>query len=60
MNNIIKYAQAEHVLIQLVENDEQYNLFVEDDGVGFETSNVVKGIGLRSMKSRVEFLKGPF
>ena len=34
-NNIIKHAQAKHVLIRLWQNDNSLYAFVEDDGQGF-------------------------
>lgn len=58
MNNIIKHAEAKQVLLQLSETDEDYHIIVEDDGQGFDTTNKSPGIGLKSIKSRVEHLQG--
>lgn len=57
-NNIIKYANAKNVLIQLTEQEKNYNLIIEDDGVGFEKEKTIYGIGLKSIESRVDYLKG--
>lgn len=57
-NNIIKYANAENVLIQLSENDHGYHIIIEDDGIGFDTLKTTYGIGLKSIESRVDYLKG--
>ena len=61
-NNIIKHAQAKNVLIQISKFDKELNLVIEDDGKGFEMSDEMAslGIGLKSMQSRVEHLKGTF
>lgn len=57
-NNIIKYAKASEVFIQLFESEELLQIIVEDNGLGFDTQQDSKGLGLRSMASRVEYLKG--
>ncbi|MEL6926468.1 MAG: triple tyrosine motif-containing protein, partial [Bacteroidota bacterium] len=60
-NNIIKYASANEVLLQLVQMEDQLSLVIEDDGVGFDLTkveNTQNGMGLRSVRSRVSFLKG--
>lgn len=57
-NNIIKYAKAKNVLIQLSENEEAYNLIIEDNGVGFDKSQTTHGIGIKSIESRVDNLNG--
>ncbi|MCF6350566.1 MAG: tetratricopeptide repeat protein [Flavobacteriaceae bacterium] len=56
--NIIKHAKAKNVSISLVVNNE-INLLIEDDGVGFEVSNF-KGIGLQNIKDRVQSMYGTF
>jgi signal transduction histidine kinase len=58
MNNIIKHAKAKQVLIQLSETDDQYHIIIEDDGVGFDTATESNGLGLKSIRSRVEHLQG--
>jgi signal transduction histidine kinase len=58
MNNIIKHAKAKQVLIQLSETDDQYHIIIEDDGVGLDTASENSGLGLKSIRSRVEHLQG--
>ncbi len=58
LNNIIKHAEATDVLIQLSETDEEYHFIVEDDGKGFDPLQIESGLGLKSIQSRVDFLKG--
>ena len=60
LNNIIKYAEAKEVLVQLAKNENHLSITIEDDGKGFDVS-VIKnkdGIGLQSMQKRIELLSG--
>lgn len=58
VNNIIKHSQATEVSCILKKNETTINLIIEDNGVGFDLKNVKSGIGLNSLKSRVDFLNG--
>jgi signal transduction histidine kinase len=59
-NNVIKHAAATSLFIQLTQHKRGLTLTVEDDGKGFNTSQLsnYKGAGLRNVKSRVDYLKG--
>jgi signal transduction histidine kinase len=59
-NNVMKYAQAESLHIQINRHSDELSLIVEDDGRGFDLDAVrqADGLGLRSVQSSVEFLKG--
>jgi signal transduction histidine kinase len=58
LQNIIKHAKAKHVFVSFkVENQELY-FSVKDDGVGFDTTQKAKGIGLKNIQSRVQNMKG--
>jgi two-component system, NarL family, sensor histidine kinase UhpB len=58
MNNIAKYAKANKVVISFKTDDDILILSVADDGVGFDSSQKSKGIGLKNISSRVEFYSG--
>ena len=58
INNIIKHAGANNVLMQLSENEQEYHVIIEDDGSGFDTTGDSSGLGLKSIRSRVDHLKG--
>ncbi len=62
LSNILKHAAARHVTISLTKNEDRLSMMVEDDGVGFEfgSSDNREGIGLFSIRSRVEKLSGEF
>lgn len=60
LNNIVRHAEARHVLIQFTRFDGELSLVVEDDGQGFDvaTKKLDGGLGLGSLGSRVNLLKG--
>lgn len=56
--NVVKHAQAQHLLLQLIWQANSLQIVVEDNGKGFQMSQVAKGLGLKSIQSRMEYLKG--
>ncbi|MEM6523729.1 MAG: PAS domain-containing protein [Bacteroidota bacterium] len=63
VNNILKYSQANKVVIQLMKYTDEIVLTIEDDGIGFDLNEVIsKGdnFGLKSMKTRTNSLSGDF
>ncbi len=66
MNNIGKHAQADWVDLGLQKIDGTIELRIQDNGEGFDPEALVsrdsskKGLGLSSMKERVEFSGGSF
>jgi two-component system NarL family sensor kinase len=60
VNNVIKHAGANSLDIQLNKDEEGVNAMIEDNGKGFEASQIEKfeGIGLKNIRTRVTFLKG--
>ena len=58
MQNIYKHANAKVVKISISLEKDLICLDIIDDGDGFDTSRSKKGIGLKNMKSRVDFLNG--
>ncbi len=57
-SNTFKYAKAEKVDIKIDQNNKGMQMLYKDDGIGFELATVKKGIGLKSILSRVEFYGG--
>ncbi len=55
--NIIKHAQATKVDVQLYERKGNLIIRIEDNGVGFNTSEL-NGFGLQSIQCRTDILKG--
>lgn len=60
LNNTAKHAKATQVLVQLAQQNGEFSITVEDDGVGFDTALIQKttGAGWANIRSRVEYLKG--
>ena len=60
LKNTIQHANATHVLVQLVVNEQQLTITVEDNGKGFNTQDTKKGIGLHNLETRVLSMQGHF
>lgn len=60
VNNVIKHAQASHLDITLIRDENNISVTIEDDGIGFDQTQInrVDGIGLKNIKSRIAYLKG--
>lgn len=60
VGNVIKHSDASSVQIQLVRHENELTMMVEDNGKGFDTTqmSVFKGIGLKNIISRIDFLNG--
>jgi len=58
VTNAIKHANAKHILVQIIRDDDSIAFTVQDDGCGFDPSAASKGMGLRNIRTRVESLKG--
>lgn len=58
--NAIKHSKANHVTLQLILKDNELNLIVEDDGIGFDPDKLSRdsGIGLKNIEARILELKG--
>ncbi len=60
IGNILKYADASHIWIKLVQEGRNVVMTIQDDGKGFDNRTPKKGIGLNNMQKRAEFLSGRF
>ena len=57
-SNTFKYAKANKVDLKIEYDANEMRLRYKDDGVGFDMKTIKKGIGLKSILSRVEFYGG--
>lgn len=57
LNNIIKHAEASHVMIQLIKRNNRILLLVEDNGIGIQKDES-GGHGLLNIKSRLNPMNG--
>jgi signal transduction histidine kinase len=60
LQNIIKHAKAKNVVLDFSVKKGDLTITIKDNGVGFSTKRVKKGIGIKNMKSRILKLKGDF
>lgn len=60
VNNVLKHAQATHLDIAVLKDEDGINATIEDNGIGFDTSglNDFGGIGLKNIMRRISYLKG--
>lgn len=53
-SNVIKHARATKMLIQTRDTKKAFTLILSDNGVGFDTNQVQKGMGLTNIESRIQ------
>lgn len=58
VQNIIKHANAENILVALSESESFLIVKIQDDGIGFDLKQNSDGIGIRNMKTRIAKLHG--
>jgi signal transduction histidine kinase len=58
MQNVSKYAEAGRATVTLSRSNGLLSFEIVDDGRGFDTTNVVRGTGLRGMADRIEAVGG--
>lgn len=66
INNIVKHAKADQVVVSLRRVGDALQLCIEDDGLGFDPgepagrNGLTRGLGLRSMRERAELSGGEY
>jgi two-component system sensor histidine kinase UhpB len=60
LRNILKYAKATLIEVDLLIYHNQLIMKIMDNGVGFDMETVKKGIGMANMKRRAELFSGNF
>jgi signal transduction histidine kinase len=60
LNNMVKHAEANHININILQNEKQLLIQIKDDGKGFNTKNINegKGLGWKNIQARVKMLNG--
>ncbi len=63
VNNALKYANSNYILITLSHSVDKLSIVIDDDGKGFDYQNLVKeseesGMGLFFMKERISYIEG--
>jgi PAS domain S-box-containing protein len=60
LRNIVKYAKAANIKVELRVHDDMIRMQIMDNGVGFDNDKVKKGIGFINMQRRAELFAGKF
>jgi two-component system, NarL family, sensor kinase len=60
VNNVLKYSSAKQIQVQLTGYEEEINIIIEDNGIGFDVLNLENsnGNGWKNIKSRLSLIKG--
>ena len=58
INNAIKYSEASNITITINKEDDELNVYIIDDGVGFDMKTVTLGNGLSNMEKRMSEVDG--
>ena len=60
LNNSIKHAFPENILIRMISIDEKRQILIRDDGKGFDSTQKSTGSGMFNLKKRMETIGGGF
>ncbi|MCO6468467.1 MAG: hypothetical protein J5I54_06435, partial [Bacteroidales bacterium] len=60
INNVLSHAKGTEINIQIVGNQDDITVMIEDNGQGFDVSDLQKnnGLGMKSTQKRIEGFKG--
>ena len=58
IQNCIKHAEASTIFINFDASEKEIITTIEDNGIGFDTKRIKKGIGVRNISSRLKKLNG--
>lgn len=58
--NAAKHGKASSVWINLDASDGEVNISLEDDGLGFDPTSLIPGMGIKGIQERFLMLKGSF
>jgi PAS domain S-box-containing protein len=58
LKNILKYSKASQADVLLQTKDDELQLIISDNGIGFDPKQITKGIGISNIHDRVRFYNG--
>ena len=59
IQNVLKHAKASRLDIALIAENNELDITVEDNGIGFNTeAGINESVGLKNVRSRIEYLNG--
>ncbi len=56
--NVARHSKASRVVVTLANENDEVKLTIEDNGRGFDVERVARGVGLDSMRERLETVGG--
>ncbi|MDG2193960.1 MAG: tetratricopeptide repeat protein [Polaribacter sp.] len=62
VNNLLKHSNATDATVSIVEKENKLHINIEDNGIGFDTKNIVQkdGLGINQIEARVQMMDGSF
>ena len=60
LSNVMRHSKADTGFIELETNEIEVKLEIHDNGQGFDLHEQQSGIGLQSIRERVETMRGTF
>lgn len=60
INNILKHSKAKNVSIKIEDDHEKLDIFISDNGKGFNTNLIEDGSGLKNMELRAKIIHAEF
>jgi signal transduction histidine kinase len=57
-NNALKYSKAQSINLNFTLQQNQLNITISDDGIGFDTNKTHNGNGIKNIKKRLEVCNG--
>lgn len=60
INNALKHSKCSEILVSCSQNENNFYISVEDNGIGFNINEIEtkSGLGLKNLRSRIEMLNG--
>ena len=58
LRNVVKHSGCRHATIALTGTEDALHMRISDDGIGFDTAAVTEGLGLISMRERLNLIGG--
>ena len=56
--NVARHSRARHVQVELRYNHEHLDVLIADDGCGFDLDSQATGVGIRSIRGRIQSIGG--
>jgi NarL family two-component system sensor histidine kinase LiaS len=56
--NVARHSRADRAGVAFRKENDHIELVIEDNGMGYDVERIVKGVGLASMRERVEAVNG--